>query len=116
MSDISTAVSRVRFGEMCEQSHTRWIQREHLDGDDAGVVERLEPPQHSDPHGVKRPTAGLACSTLPVRKASFPLELLSGTSETQVGHNETTARTGSPYSAAPRQASGNWRIRGLGMR
>lgn len=45
MSDVSTAVSRVRFGEMCEQSHTRWIQREHLDGDDAGAVGRLEPPR-----------------------------------------------------------------------
>lgn len=45
MSDVSTAVSRVRFGEMCEQSHTRWIHREHLDGGDAGVAERLEPPR-----------------------------------------------------------------------
>lgn len=108
MSDVSTAVSRVRFGEMCEQSHTlgsnvnTWMEEMQVWW---SAWSRL------GSHGVKRPTAGLACSTLPVRKALFPLELLSGTSEPQVGHTETTTRhTGSPHSAAPRQASGNWRI------
>lgn len=108
MSDVSTAVSRVRFGEMCEQSHTLG----------SNVNTWMEVMQvwwsawsHLGSHGVKRPTAGLACSTLLVRKALFPLELLSGTSEPRVGHTKTTTRhTGSPHSAAPRQASGNWRI------